>query len=379
MNAIVMMLSCHALGELVVRNLYLCALSRHFPSSPVYAIVDPTTPDQAMSLLLNPRIDYMLVADRMSNKFLSGMSWLQGEWSKKHEDLAYPLLFVPPNGLTLGWGMFSFDGEYSYGPETFVMNHCIGNTLFKIPSGIADDSERQLVALGLRRDQWFITLHAREDGYRTGSSGASQHPRSIRHIDRYTAAIDYIISQGGQVVRLGDPTATKLPERRGFIDLMPIRNSFLLQAYACSRSRFLLGCDSGPTTIATGFNTPTALVNMVNNNTSYTAPSNHILATKGFRLDDGRILWDGDAHSQGLMDEALWYQRFSSLEELSERELCRVCELMIERTPRVSGWVERVPSSPDFVDAERRISAEEMRRRNSWYRTYLSDICDRSV
>jgi putative glycosyltransferase (TIGR04372 family) len=198
-------------------------------------------------------------------------------------------------------------------------------------------------------------------------------------VDRYVAAIDLIISRGGQVVRLGDPTMTQLPPRKGFVDLSSISNSFLLQAYACSRSRFLLGGDSGPTVIATGFNTPAAAVNMVNDPVSMTVPKNHVLATKGFRLDDGRVVWDRDAESLGLMSEVAWYGRLQRLEELSENELCQVCELMLARTQGTSGWAEREPSPADFWDSKGRISAADIERRMSWKRIYLSDISPRQL
>ena len=384
MNSIVMILSCHALGELLVRNLYLCALSRHFPSSPVYAVVDPHTPEQAMSLLLNPHVDYMLIADRMSSKFWADMYWLRGEWEMKRNDLARPMLFVPPNLMYLGKEMFALDHPDPWKVNYLIFGDMVDATLFAIPPQIAVDSERQLLALGLDRDKWFTTLHIREDGYRVDGyrSPRSQfplHPRSVAKVERYVAAIDYIIAKGGQVVRLGDPTMTQLPPRKGFVDLAQVRNSFLLQAYACSRSRFLLGGDSGPSVIATGFNTPAAAVNMVNAPVPMTVPKNHVLATKGFRLDDGRVVWDRDAESLELMTETAWYERVQRLEELSENELCRVCEVMLARTDGVSGWVEREPSPADFWAGERRISAADIERRMSWQRIYLSDISPRQL
>jgi putative glycosyltransferase (TIGR04372 family) len=326
----------------------------------------------------------MLIADRLSSKFWADMYWLRGDWEVKRDDLARPMLFVPPSLMYLGREMFALDHPDPWKVNYLIFGDMVDATLFAIPPQIAAESERQLLALGLDRDKWFITLHIREDGYRVPGYQAARlevplHPRSVAQVERYVAAIDLIIAKGGQVVRLGDSTMTELPPRKGFVDLSRIKNSFLLQAYACSRSRFLLGGDSGPTVIATGFNTPAAAVNLVNGPVAMTVPKNHVLATKGFRLDDRRVVWDRDAESLDLMSETAWYGRVNCLEELSENELCRVCEVMLARTEGISGWVEREPSPANFWAGERRISAADIDRRMSWQRIYLSDILPRQL
>ena len=348
---IIMLLKSAALGELLARSLFLCAFGRRFPRSDVYAIVDPQTPDEASSLLLNPRVDYFVSVDRLTDEFLSKMLWFgneDDEWTLKKGELARPYLFIPPNGIGLG-----FD----------AWGDLVDRTLFDFPDGIAASCRRELLTHGLDESRWFITLHIREDGYRE----VSDHPRSVKAVARYRGLIDHVLEIGGQVVRLGDPKSTPMQSRRGFVDLSVIPHSFLIQAYACSRSRFFIGGDSGPSVLAVGFNTPAALVNMVNCANPFSAPKNNIIATKKFRMSDGSVLRDADAEAVGAMTEDAWYGKLDRLEELTAGELCDVADLMLERAP-ASGWVNRRPVEM------RESEAEEDARRHSWRANYFTGL-----
>jgi putative glycosyltransferase (TIGR04372 family) len=74
---------------------------------------------------------------------------------------------------------------------------------------------------------------------------------------------DFIISQGGQVVRIGHPQMTRFPEQEGFIDLAQIEDQFMLQAHAVGRARFMIGSLTGTSHLGSAMNTPTAITNCV--------------------------------------------------------------------------------------------------------------------
>jgi putative glycosyltransferase (TIGR04372 family) len=368
MGAIVMLLNSHALGELLIRSLYLAALSRHYPESRVFAVIDPATPDQAMSLLLNPRIDYFLVADKVSREFLADLPWTRvpGDWAVKRGDIAFPFLFVHPHWTRVGGDLLKAVAVHDFDPGTFVWRDMIDNTLFTVPPSVAEDCETQLCVLGLDRERWFMTLHIRQDGYRAESGS----PRSIRSLAPYEKLVQHVFAQGGQVVRLGDPSMSAL-DAPGLIDLSRIPHSFLLQAYACSRSRFLFGGDSGPVALAAGFNTPAVMANIVNLPTWFTAPKNHIIATKKFRLENGTVVRDEEAAALGMTGETRWYGAMERLEELSGDELCTLCDLMLARTPPC-GWVEREPAPSRLWRSDGTIDVCDVARRQPWDLVYFT-------
>jgi putative glycosyltransferase (TIGR04372 family) len=374
-HPIVMLLKCRAVGEILVRNLFLCALSRHYPESVVYAVINPDSADEAQAVLLNPYIDYVVLADRVSDDFLSTLrSWSgdDDEWTVKRRQLTSPFLWVPPNVIyvmpevLLGRPKETTRARW---PD-LIWRDAIDNTLFRIPPAVAEDCAKTLVELGLDAARWFVTLHIREDGYqRTG-----RHPRSVHNLDPYVELIRYIHVRGGQVVRMGDPRGTALPAMPGFVDVSRRPNSLLLQAYACSRSRFFIGGDSGPSTVAVGFNTPTALVNVISGSWYGVAPKNHIVATKKFQLDDGRIVRDAEAVACGALGETQWLPHMDRLHELPAEDLCHITDLMLERTAGASGWVHREPGPPPLRKGPADLDDADLARRQSWRISFYSDI-----
>jgi hypothetical protein len=144
-----------------------------------------------------------------------------------------------------------------------------------------------------------------------------------------------------------------------------------LQAYACSRSRFLFGGDSGPVALAAGFNTPAVMANIVNLPTWWTAPKNHIVATKKFHLEDGRVVRDEEAAALGMMGETHWYGAMERLEELAPEDLCAMCDLMLARTPPC-GWIEREPGPNRLWRGDGTIDLCDVARRQPWDLVYFT-------
>jgi putative glycosyltransferase (TIGR04372 family) len=95
--------------------------------------------------------------------------------------------------------------------------------------------------MGLPRDSWFVCLHVREGGYRGDWD-------NIRNADitRYLGAIKEITKRGGWVVRMGDPTMTKLPVLEQVIDYAhsPGRSA-IMDVYLLKECFFFVGTSTG--------------------------------------------------------------------------------------------------------------------------------------
>lgn len=101
--------------------------------------------------------------------------------------------------------------------------------------------------MGLPRDAWFVCLHVREGGYR-----GDWENKVNSNIGNYLGAIKEITQRGGWVVRLGDPTMTKLPILDQVIDypFHPGRSA-IMDVYLVKECSFYVGVGSG--TLDTAF------------------------------------------------------------------------------------------------------------------------------
>ena len=74
----------------------------------------------------------------------------------------------------------------------------------------------------------------------------------------FMEAIDYVINQGFQVVRLGTKKASPLPVRNGLIDLTKIERPLEVDLFLCGTANLYLGSGSGPCSMAQNFGVPVA-------------------------------------------------------------------------------------------------------------------------
>lgn len=361
MTSIVGIVNSAGLGDLMEVNLRLCAVARHYPQHQVYAFVNPKTYDEACSLMLNPEIDFLVAGDRITDKFFGMMPWLGGgqAWATRMGDLTAPAIIMPT------YGDWTLDPD-----QCLLYEELIDRTLFSLPAEVQAQCRRTLLELGLDESRWFVAMHIREDGYRSSTG----HPRSIRDLGPYAGLIDHIVQAGGQVVRLGDPFMTPFPARPGLIDLSCVPGSFLAQAYAIARARFLYGSSSSPAIIAVGCNTPSAFANTFNAFNYISAPKNHIIATKQVPMPDGSLLRDAEAIERGNAHERHWYGKADQLVEMTAAELCELADMMIARTPDPGGWAVRPISPLPTLTAAGQVDPADIPRRKSWAPIYYSDV-----
>jgi putative glycosyltransferase (TIGR04372 family) len=114
---------------------------------------------------------------------------------------------------------------------------------------------------GMRKSDWFVTLHVRESGYTgEGDQPPNQHRNS--RIETYLQGVKRITETGGWVVRIGDPTMTPLPPMDRVIDStrMDFKPDWM-DLFLCAENRFYLGTSSGPCMIPPCFGKKCALAN----------------------------------------------------------------------------------------------------------------------
>jgi putative glycosyltransferase (TIGR04372 family) len=114
---------------------------------------------------------------------------------------------------------------------------------------------------GLPADAWFVLLHVREPGYH--AAWHKRHP-GTRNADirTYAKVIDFVLAQGGWVVRGGDPTMTRIRPRERVIDYAtsPQRSSEI-DILLCAECAYFVGTNSGFSVVPPVFGTRCALTN----------------------------------------------------------------------------------------------------------------------
>lgn len=121
--------------------------------------------------------------------------------------------------------------------------------LLKLSQEKLQEGYRILNGLGIKQAEWFVTLHVRE-------LGSVDYGRNAK-IHTYIDAINFIISQGGKVIRIGSNSSTKLPNIHGLIDLSQVpKITNWFDVFLISESRLFIGTTSGPQFVAYSFGVP---------------------------------------------------------------------------------------------------------------------------
>jgi putative glycosyltransferase (TIGR04372 family) len=174
----------------------------------------------------------------------------------------------------------------------------------RIPESHLTTLEEGLQDLGVAPDEWFVCVHAREQGwFKNLKAGDIQYPAGYRYeqedyrnvdIEDYLPAIDYIKSQGGMVVRMGDPSMKRLSGIDRVIDYpFTEHRSIPMDLFLVSRCRFVLGCNSGfSSSFPTPFDTPTLVTNYGGSASTARWPySNTLFLLQAMKLKEtGRVL-----------------------------------------------------------------------------------------
>jgi putative glycosyltransferase (TIGR04372 family) len=166
-------------------------------------------------------------------------------------------------------------GRTSKHDVTYYRLNSVYGPLLKgaMPQGDIDKGRRQLMQLGLPSTAWFVTFHAREPAYIASLSHYSPELRrsmgllhSYRDFDivDYLPSMEWVIANGGWVVRLGEAGSKPLAGIAKVIDYAnsPLKSAFL-DVFLCNQCRFFMGCNSGPVDLATESGVPSASANFL--------------------------------------------------------------------------------------------------------------------
>lgn len=133
-------------------------------------------------------------------------------------------------------------------------------SLLSISPDVQRRARSALLSVGIPQDAWFVALHVREA--KSNAHHASLHDILNADISDYIPAIEEIVSRGGWVIRIGDPTMTPLPPLANVLDYChcQIRADWM-DIYLLAKCRFLLGTSSGPAYVPPIYGVPSVLTN----------------------------------------------------------------------------------------------------------------------
>lgn len=138
--------------------------------------------------------------------------------------------------------------------------------LFELNEKDKEFGREQLVDIGIPEDAWFISLHVRDAGYKTGSYLNDESFDSYRNadIETYKLAIEEVVKRGGYVIRVGDPQMKPIDDIEGLFDYAhsDIRSN-RMDIFLFSQCRFFIGVSSGPVLTPILFGVPVVMSNFV--------------------------------------------------------------------------------------------------------------------
>ena len=155
-----------------------------------------------------------------------------------------------------------FFPTFDFCPE-YAFYESLGKKLpvVDIPESFKIKGKSLLENIGVKPDDWFVVMHAREAGY---MPELYYHSYRDIGISSYTNAIIEVIKRKGWVVRIGDKTMQKLTTHPRIIDL-PFRPDYeqWMDLYFLKNARFFLGTTSGPNSACHVFGVPGACANVI--------------------------------------------------------------------------------------------------------------------
>jgi putative glycosyltransferase (TIGR04372 family) len=175
-----------------------------------------------------------------------------------------------PTAACLGSVEAGADDAPDSRPQQPILGLNVRRLLVEAPLDVslseADEREVAPVAasLGLTSNSPIVALHVREAGYKPSQGVEDRGKDAVRNaaLQSYIPAIDWLVSRGFLVARIGDASMTPM-RRAGVVDLAtrPER-SLALELLAVKRSRFLIATDSGPYNLSFLLNVPSLLTNV---------------------------------------------------------------------------------------------------------------------
>lgn len=325
-----------SLGDLISKLLFLASIKRQFDFAHLHVRYRDARPYSREVVELVPEIDQF-----------EGLRFFLPAWMRfglSDGRLWRPLVRTHDNIKTYNRSFVDFVvTDWMLSPRNL---HAIPNpAVLRVPPKKADKLCKHLVELGLDPERWFAILHYRSSNY--GPKGSTKKFRDSDP-ESFRAAIDHIIEElDGQAVLLGHPEMAGFKPRPRFIDLSRIRNSFMLQATAVSRARFMIAGPSGPVALGWGFQVPICVVDATDPHGGWGSVEQTIL-THTVRTPSGDLLKNRELFEAGLMGLKVLPQKIKRGEPYSiikntGAELVEVANYLFERTRGQNSWRQSTP------------------------------------
>lgn len=131
----------------------------------------------------------------------------------------------------------------------------------------------------------FVVMHVRDKGYH----GIALQSYRDSSVENYKEAVEYLIDRGFQVIRIGDKSMPCLSLNRSGYFEAPFLDGYTyeIDPYIISKSRFMIGCQSGPCAYARALGVPILTVNAVLHYTLLPSPMEMACFKRYFVAENG--------------------------------------------------------------------------------------------
>lgn len=154
-----------------------------------------------------------------------------------------------------------------------------------LPPYYAEIAENFASRHGIDLERPFVVMHVRDKGYH----GIALQSYRDSAVSNYRAAVEYLLDKGFQVIRIGDKSMPRLDiERDGYLETPFLSGyTYEIDPYLISKSRFMIGCQSGPCAFARALGVPILTVNAVLHYTLLPSPMEMACFKRYFVTENG--------------------------------------------------------------------------------------------
>jgi putative glycosyltransferase (TIGR04372 family) len=222
--------------------------------------------------------------------------------------------------------------------------------LFTIREAHRNDGWEQLKKMGVPDASWFVTFHAREQGF-AGDPFPSPRNASLEH---FLPAMQEVVARGGWAIRIGDKGMKPLPPMPRMIDYAHSEfKSDSMDIFLLAQCRFFVGTPSGPAQVPHLFGVPTVYTNWIP------------MADYPYHDADGLLIHK--THRDSNTNNKIPYSSFLSLRTdytninaknditVAENTAEEIREVVVEMLDRLDG--KQPPPSPDDERRQARFRA----------------------
>ena len=227
--------------------------------------------------------------------------------------------------------------------------------LFKLNNDHELKGHETIKKMGIPEDSWFVTCHVREPHFK--------HREDFRDSDiaTYFDAFKEITDRGGWVVRMGDKSMSPLPKMNRVIDYAISEfKSDWMDIFLLADAKFILGCSSGPTTVAYAFGTPIVMTNNLPTAGTYLSKRDLFMPRLMQRLDNGKMISLVDSmtipYSLGFSDSI--YKNIFKVKTIPNNNI-EIKNITIEMLERLDGSIKYSSADENLQSEFKKKTAEK--------------------